>query len=126
MSQKVIRYYMPSNGSEGDFFIEKWCMNCACDNQYQSDVIIVQHGSVQCSIIDDSMLGNHVDQWRYGDDDKPMCTGFKRHDWEQGAPQSTTPNPNQLEIWDADACVIKKEMTLDEIKDEYGDIDGLE
>lgn len=98
----MIGYYMPSSSSEGDAFVAKWCMNCACDNQYQSDVIIVEHGIIQCDILDASMMQNHVEQWIYEEiGNPPVCTAFIEHDWEQGAPPPPV-DPNQLNMFDND------------------------
>lgn len=70
--------YLPSNGSEGDGFMESWCAHCARDKPWSEgkDFDLCDESEV-CRILGDSFLGP-VDEWVYGDDGTPQCTAFVR------------------------------------------------
>jgi hypothetical protein len=61
--------YMPSNGTEGEWFMDQFCYRCQKDT-------INRGGFTQCSILGRSFLGEQPKQWVYVDD-KPTCTSFK-------------------------------------------------
>ncbi|BAS55304.1 hypothetical protein NIES2135_54180 [Leptolyngbya boryana NIES-2135] len=56
--------YRPSNGTEGEIFMRRWCERC------EKDV------NEDCSILAQSMLGE-VDEWQYWGD-KPLCTAWEK------------------------------------------------
>ena len=66
--------YRPSNGTEGDYFISKYCMNCVhCDPDPE--------GQTQCEIIMLTMIYDVTDEdypneWVYVDG-KPTCTKWQ-------------------------------------------------
>ena len=100
-----VKKYQPSNGSEGSYFIETYCMKCRhCDPD--SD------GKKQCQILMNTMVYNVTDEkypseWRYNKNDEPICTKHERWNWEElGDPDDpNNPNyripvgPNQLTIF---------------------------
>ena len=65
--------YRPSNGSEGEMFMERWCYQCRKDNYPDGD---------GCEIIVRSM-GFAVDEegypaeWTF-DEGQPCCTAFEQ------------------------------------------------
>ncbi len=73
-----MKLYQPSNGTEGDWFISKWCGSCV-KNPKSMDAIN------QCDILCMTMVCNIDDseyprQWVYSEDDEPMCTAYKNRD----------------------------------------------
>jgi len=67
--------YRPSNGTEGEIFIENWCGDCAM--------------SETCTIVafTMSLTESHPDyprEWMYGDDGQPKCTAHRTVDQETG------------------------------------------
>lgn len=97
--------YQPSNGSEGMWFTDKYCMNCLhCDPNPE--------GKKQCEILCASMCfgvgeEGYPKEWVYNEKDEPTCTKFKRWDWEaQGDPDDPEnenyiqpDNPNQIKLF---------------------------
>ena len=55
------KYYIPSNGTEGEIFMDEYCYNC--------------YKYSKCTILTGSMIGKQPKQWIYKDD-KPTCTSF--------------------------------------------------
>ena len=67
-----IKKYRPSNSSEGYGFIDYWCGKCALK------------GARVCSIVDETMFYQVDDpeypkEWRYDENDRPVCTAFVRY-----------------------------------------------
>lgn len=97
--------YRPSNGTEGMYFTEEYCMNCIhCDPD--------PDGEKQCEILCASMCFSIGDpeypkQWQYKDD-QPICTEWVKWDWgNDGDPDDPdnpkapppTPDPRQLNLF---------------------------
>ena len=64
--------YRPSNGTEGEDFMEEFCFCCANDMD-------------TCSILLDTELYNvdnagYPEEWQYDDNDQPVCTAFEEGD----------------------------------------------
>jgi hypothetical protein len=57
----MTRQYYPSNGTEGDLFIEKYCAKC--------------YKYSQCLILFNAVVGIQPMQWVYENDD-PVCKAF--------------------------------------------------
>ena len=98
--------YCPSNGTEGMWFIEKFCMNCI----HEKFIHTQDDDDKKCDILTNTMVydwkdPNYPREWIYDENDKPCCTAFIKFDWgtddgEGGGlnePQPPEPyNPNQL------------------------------
>jgi len=56
------KLYLPSNGTEGEGFMEDFCYKCSKEKR--------------CPILLKTMTVGHVPQWIYVDDE-PTCTAFK-------------------------------------------------
>lgn len=73
------RPYRPSNGSEGAFFMEKWCDRCEHDRAFR------EGAGDSCEIIARSMVFS-VEEERYpkelvyGDDGWGSCTAYEAVD----------------------------------------------
>lgn len=57
-----MKNYMPSNGSEGCWFMSIYCDKCYKKNS--------------CTILSKSLVGNQPKQWIYNENNKPTCTSF--------------------------------------------------
>jgi len=60
--------FYPSNGTDGDSFMEKFCYNCTKDTGGRG-------GKTYCSIVTGALIGKKPKQWIY-QDGKPTCTSF--------------------------------------------------
>ena len=70
--EMVGQKYRPSNGTEGEMFMEMFCYNCKHDGEYK-----------QCDLIALSMVFNVEDdkypkEWQYREDGQPLCTKFEK------------------------------------------------
>ena len=59
--------YMPSNGTEGDMFMSRWCQYCVKDS-----------APMGCGILGRSMAGVQPSQW-VQTESGPVCTAFSDH-----------------------------------------------
>ena len=73
--------YRPSNGTEGEIFMEKWCYRCRRDQKFQE----THDGNDGCPIILAAMIHDRAQpkypmEW-VSDDDvglvNPRCTAFE-------------------------------------------------
>mgnify|MGYP001571152655 FL=1 len=69
--------YCPSNGSEGEWFINKWCCNCKRDQKF-----LAGKSEKGCQILSDTFSYNvgdpgYPNQWIYDKDGQPCCTAFE-------------------------------------------------
>lgn len=79
MGEYTGKSYQPSNGTEGSWFEDKFCMRCvSCDPD--------PSGPKQCAILCAALafsIGeeHYPKEWVYDENDKPMCTAWKEWDW---------------------------------------------
>lgn len=79
-----MKKYQPSNGTEGDFFMQDFCYRC---KHYDPDACL---GSGDCTKIDDTGMSilcktvwmdvkeeGYPEEWQYGEDGLPRCTAFE-------------------------------------------------
>jgi hypothetical protein len=70
------RQWTPSNGTEGQLFIEAWCCECQRDRVLSEDLDVRQVDPAEtCPIFDASFRGEAV-EWQIGADGQPRCTAF--------------------------------------------------
>ena len=72
--------YIPSNGTEGEFFHSMWCEECARDKVMSGQATTEQADAdpdLYCSILNDSFQADGVAEWVYGEDGQPCCTAFE-------------------------------------------------
>lgn len=87
-----MKKYRPSNGSEGDWFMDKYCMNCLhCDPNPE--------GKKQCEILLRSLVyganePEYPTEWTYDENDKPICTSYTKWDWGKDGDPDDPDNPN--------------------------------
>lgn len=72
--------YYPSNGTEGQIFMEEFCDKC-----YKSN---------QCTILLNSLIGKHPKQWIYDENGKSKCTSFNNK-----KPKKVKQNTNQITLF---------------------------
>jgi len=102
---EIMRKYQPSNGSEGDWFTDKFCFQCQECNPNPN-------GKKQCDILMRTLIHNVGDdeyptEWIYDENDNPMCAAHKPWNWEEmGNPDDEENenyvmpyNPNQIELF---------------------------
>lgn len=88
---KEKRKYCPSNGTEGDWFEDKFCMNCIHTNPDPTK-------KPQCAIWCAAVC-HHVNEegfpkeWIYDDNDKPTCTAWVKWDWGNDGDPNDPDNP---------------------------------
>lgn len=91
MGKETGRKYRPSNGTEGEYFVDEHCMNCFhCDPD--------PCGKKQCDILCRSLIYNTSDpeypkEWVYDENDKPTCTAWKKWDWGNDGNPDDPENP---------------------------------
>jgi len=85
------RKYCPSNGSEGDWFEDKFCMNCINTNPDPTK-------KPQCAIWCAAVC-HHVNEagfpkeWIYDANNEPTCTAWVKWDWGNDGDPNDPDNP---------------------------------
>lgn len=87
------RPYRPSNGTEGEIFMDGWCLWCERDRAFREDV------GDSCPIAAATMAHDTGDpgypaEW-ITDEKGPRCTAFV----PEGETVSAAPDPNQLALF---------------------------
>ena len=101
---KEPRKYQPSNGCEGMWFTETYCMNCLhCDPD--------PRGEKQCDILCASMAFQTKDpeypkEWIYNEQDEPVCTKWQKWDWGNDGDPDDDNNPKKPPVFDPDQLVM--------------------
>jgi len=68
--------YIPSNGCEGDIFIDSWCARCTRDRAMREGISELDCNDDElCPIIRRSYIGQAV-EWRRDDEGKTFCVSF--------------------------------------------------
>ena len=86
--------YRPSNGTEGMWFEEEYCMQCLhCDPNPE--------GKKQCKIMMRAFLyninePNYPKEWIYDENDEPTCTKWQKWDWGDKGDPDDPDNPNWI------------------------------
>ena len=107
-----MRKYQPSNGTEGEWFMGKFCDQCIHEHP-KPDV------DPECEIIILTMglSVNHKDypeEWCYNENDKPTCTKFQKWDWGNDydgfnePPEPELIDPNQLMLFSITDEILKQ------------------
>jgi hypothetical protein len=93
--------FTPSNGTEGLTFTGNFCDQC----QHERFTHTQKRGDAQCSILNNSLLGEDCPEWVYSGEGWPICTEWKFWDWGGRDGDDLTPppepepdDPNQLLI----------------------------
>lgn len=96
--------YMPSNGTEGDWFHCTFCHNCIHEKFTHTQ----DFADKQCEVFNRGFLSapDPIKEWVYNDEGKPSCTEYSHWDWgdEDGGWNEPPDNhpindpPNQLKL----------------------------
>lgn len=91
MGKYTGKKYCPSNGSEGSWFEDKFCMNCIHTNPDPCK-------KPQCEIWCRALCWNVDDEhypkeWQYDENDKPTCTAWVKWDWDNDGDPNDPDNP---------------------------------
>lgn len=71
------KQYQPSNGSEGIWFMDVWCSNCARDNEMNGSIPQYTGGpDDHCKHLGDSFIGDGSPEWVFDDKGHPICKQF--------------------------------------------------
>lgn len=92
--------YMPSNGTEGEFFMAAWCEECARDKAMNGTAHREGREETDedwCEILGRSFREDSIPEWVYGEDGQPKCTQFTPMDQPIQAPRC----PNTPDMFDA-------------------------
>lgn len=84
-----MKKYRPSNGSEGDWFINKYCMNCIHENEATGkccDILTATH-------VYDVDEPEYPAEWIYDEHGKPKCTAHVKWDWDNDGDPDDPNNP---------------------------------
>jgi hypothetical protein len=100
----MVRKYRPSSGTEGIWFTDTYCSNCI-HGKYEHTADI---NDKPCEILTRSFFcdindKDYPEEWQYTEDDRPVCTAFRKWDWgrdDDGNFKNPEPppadDPNQL------------------------------
>lgn len=79
----MTKKYQPSNGTEGDAFIETWCGTCQRDRSMAEGIDMLQCADDElCEILERTFFFNisdpdYPEEWTYNEDDgRPCCTAW--------------------------------------------------
>lgn len=67
--------WRPSNGTEGEIFMDSWCSECARDKNQNCPIL----AATLCHEVTDA---EYPSDWQYGDDGQPKCTAFETRENE--------------------------------------------
>ncbi len=68
--------YTPSNGTEGEMFIDSWCRHCARDKSMRDGEPVEECDDEElCQILGASFRGE-AKEWQYDKHGQPCCTAF--------------------------------------------------
>jgi hypothetical protein len=76
-----MKLYLPSNATEGDLFMRKFCEKCY---KYSN-----------CSILFNSLIGKQSKKWVYDESENPKCLSFQ----SERPKSKPKENPNQVTIF---------------------------
>lgn len=114
--------YRPSNGTEGGWFEDKFCMNCINTNP---DPTKRPQCDIWCAAVCwDIKDERYPKQWTYDADNKPTCTSWVKWDWGNDGDPNDPDNPKAPVPDDPHQLVMPfiideiKENVLEQIKNE--------
>jgi hypothetical protein len=90
---EVNNSYCPSNGTEGEAFVDEFCMNCLhCDPD--------PDGKKQCTILLATLCfypndPNYPQEWTHDALGHPVCTKHVNWDWDKNGDPDDPDNPNK-------------------------------
>ena len=88
----ALKKYMPSNGSEGMWFTEKYCENCTRQ-------AINPDAKTQCIHACRAWSGDDNGKWVYDEDGNPTCTAFRDRKNRKKYIKKSKKDDKQLELF---------------------------
>jgi hypothetical protein len=73
LKERAGEKYRPSNGTEGEMFMEKFCYNCQHDDPDNEKFCEILTRTMAFDVDEDE----YPKEWQYGTDGQPVCTEFK-------------------------------------------------
>lgn len=68
--------YRPSNSTEGEWFMSRWCYGCAAYGESMEES--------PCEILGDALAGGEPAEWRDDGPKGPRCTAFRENPDDPG------------------------------------------
>lgn len=124
MGENTGKPYQPSNGSEGDWFTDKFCMKCIhCDPD--------PSGKKQCTILCASLCFSIGDpeypkEWVYDANDNPTCTAHVPWDWDKHGNPDDPQNENYVQPEDPAQLKLPWKEDFDDMLDKFPGQSGSE
>lgn len=114
-----MKKYQPSNGTEGEGFMENYCYNCIHERWVHRQDEDKEED--KCDILSRSMIHDVKDkeypsEWTYDENNRPICTKFSKFDWggdddrREPPPKPYEPPPNQLMLFSISDDMVKPEV----------------
>ena len=72
MKHRAGNKWRPSNGTEGEIFIDSWCGECKRDKNQNCPILAATFAH---AVTDEA----YPKEWQYGDDGQPKCAAFEPH-----------------------------------------------
>lgn len=117
--------YIPSNGTEGEWFCDQFCFQCIHerwthrqDEDREEDKCDIFSRTLIYSVTD----SEYPEEWTYDKNGNPVCTSWKKWDWGSDRDRFNEPSgpppydPNQLVLFTFDEKIdelIKEEVHKD-------------
>lgn len=77
-----MKKYRPSNGTEGEGFIDHFCYNCIHGKyEHTGDLNDKPCDILSRSFMHDLKDKEYPEEWTYDEDGNPTCTAWKKWDW---------------------------------------------
>lgn len=111
--------YQPSNGTEGMYFMEKFCEQCIHDHTPTEKFCEI----IALTMCLDINHKDYPDEWIYNESNEPICTKWKKWDWgddddgfNEPPDEPYEPNdPNQLMLFSITDDILKNHKVKKEI-----------
>jgi len=100
----TLQKYRPSNGSEGEWFESKFCMQCIHTNPDPDK-------KPQCKIWFRALVHYATDkeypsEWTYDENNKPVCTAWVKWDWDNDGDPDDDDNPKKPKSVDPNQLLL--------------------
>ena len=102
-----LKKYRPSNGTEGDCFMSRFCYHCL----HEQYLITGKDEDKKCNILSSSMIygideDGYPSEWTYDREGKPTCLNYKFWDWDNDGDPDDPENPISPRVYDPNQISI--------------------
>ena len=115
--QSAGKPFKPSNGTEGEIWMEKFCYQCIHErwSHHQNE------DGGKCEILTNGLIGEQPKEWMFSENGWPVCTEWKFFDWgndkdgfnEPPPPEPYDPNQLVFPFIIDEICEIRQEVFED-------------